>query len=121
NERDWPRDLALVAFGNFSLKHFNAVAHHLDDIPSASSDFAVAVLLITGQRHISVVKPVMRRDSGMLIVSRRVGRPIITQLFCDLRVRRKVFLHLGIPDPWFVPSLDRVRDDGDFFEAITIE
>ena len=47
--------------------------------------------------------------------------PEFAQLLPDLRVRRKVALHLWVLDPRFVPLFYGVGNNRHFFQGITIE
>ena len=60
NERDRSCNFAIVSLGEFSFQHLDAETHHVDDVPLAAPDFAVAILFIVDQRDIGVVEPMVR-------------------------------------------------------------
>src|SRR6266550_4628970 len=120
DDRDRLSDLAWVILRFPALQDHDAIAYHVDDIPLAASRFPLAVLLLTEEGHVGVMEPVMRRDGGCIVGCRRIGFPENAQLFGNFRVRQKISLHLGIVDAGLVPLLDRIGDDRDFLQSVTV-
>ena len=122
NNRDRLGDGACVIFWLRAFQNRDAVTHHVHDVPLAAAFFSVAIFFRRiGQRNIGVMKSVMRRDRRIFVVARRIRFPERAQLFRDLRMGREIFLHFGIVHAFGVPLFDRVWNDCDLLQFVTVE
>ena len=88
----------------------------MHDIPFAPTCVSVAISLRRHHRDISVVKPVVRRRGRIGIVRWLVRAPEIAQLFVNVAVSG-IMKRSWIVDPFFVPALNFVCNQGGLFQS----
>jgi hypothetical protein len=59
DKRDWLGDSSFVLFRHLSLQNLNAERNHMDDVPFAATDGALAVSLRRLDRNVGVMEPMM--------------------------------------------------------------
>src|ERR1700736_2375735 len=86
NYRDRFGDFPRIIFRSFTAQNIDAKRNHVDDVPLAAAGLAIGVLFQIENRHVGVMKPMVRWSRRTAILGRRIRLPKLAQLLVDLRV-----------------------------------